>query len=362
MRIEGSDARVEGGEVRFSVPHRQPGTPVRGPRRALSGGRRRDPVRRDGGRRSRARPDRRVDVDVDEGVVEVWNGDATRLARLKPGESWNSSPRPPKARRPTRPARRTRPPTSGAAARSSRREPTPSPRAVDTSRAIARRDPHLALTSPAGRCASRAVATPSREAAESPRRRPAQRWPPATRPARCSFTERSPRGPARSAENASYEIGQDPEREARPAGSRGGRLAALPVATTRRHPARRGGRVDHRDAGAHRRHGRGARRRRPTSCAAVPTASGAARSRALAGDLYRARGDCRHALGAYQLALGASRARDVVEAATFHRAACLVRLGDASGADAARAYLRALPDGRFRRQATELVEQATTKR
>ncbi len=35
--------------------------------------------------------DRRVDVDVDEGVVEVWNNDV-RLARLEPGQRWNSSP------------------------------------------------------------------------------------------------------------------------------------------------------------------------------------------------------------------------------------------------------------------------------
>jgi hypothetical protein len=81
----------------------------------------------------------------------------------------------------------------------------------------------------------------------------------------------------------------------------------------------------------------------------------------VAGDLYRARGDCRHAIGAYQLAASASRARDVVEAATFYRAACLVRVGDAGGTDAVRGYLRAYADGRFRRQANELVDQATTK-
>ena len=75
----------------------------------------------------------------------------------------------------------------------------------------------------------------------------------------------------------------------------------------------------------------------------------------LAGDLYRARGDCRRALGAYQLTLGASRPRDAVEAATFHRAACLVHLGDAGGAEAARGYLRAYPSGKFRGEATALV-------
>ena len=75
----------------------------------------------------------------------------------------------------------------------------------------------------------------------------------------------------------------------------------------------------------------------------------------LAGDLYRARGDCRHALAAYQITLGASRPRDAVEAATFHRAACLAHLGDAGAADAARAYLRAYPSGKFRGEATALV-------
>ena len=81
----------------------------------------------------------------------------------------------------------------------------------------------------------------------------------------------------------------------------------------------------------------------------------------VAGDLYRARGDCRHAVGAYQVALSASRARDVTEAAGFYRAACLVRDGDSSGVDALRSYLRSYPDGRFKRQATELIEQATSK-
>ena len=75
----------------------------------------------------------------------------------------------------------------------------------------------------------------------------------------------------------------------------------------------------------------------------------------LAGDLYRARGDCRHALAAYQITLGASRPRDAVEAASFHRAACLVHLGDAGGADAARAYLRAYPSGKFRGEAAALA-------
>ena len=79
----------------------------------------------------------------------------------------------------------------------------------------------------------------------------------------------------------------------------------------------------------------------------------------VAGDLYRTRGDCRHAVGAYQVALATARARDVLEAANFYRGACLVRTGDSGGVDALRGYLRSFPDGRFKRQATELVEQTT---
>ena len=65
----------------------------------------------------------------------------------------------------------------------------------------------------------------------------------------------------------------------------------------------------------------------------------------LAGDLYRARGDCRRAVVAYDKALGAARTRDVTEAATFHRASCLVRLGDAAGPDAVRSLPAQLPVG-----------------
>ncbi len=82
----------------------------------------------------------------------------------------------------------------------------------------------------------------------------------------------------------------------------------------------------------------------------------------LAGDLYRARGDCRHALGAYQITLGAARPRDAVEAAAFHRATCLVRLGDAGGTEAARAYLRAYPSGKFRGEAAALASGAPAPR
>jgi hypothetical protein len=61
---------------------------------------------------------------------------------------------------------------------------------------------------------------------------------------------------------------------------------------------------------------------------------------------------------AYQLALNApsARSRDDAEPAMFHRAECLVRLGDPSGTEAARAYLQKWPTGRFRAEAERLLE------
>ena len=79
----------------------------------------------------------------------------------------------------------------------------------------------------------------------------------------------------------------------------------------------------------------------------------------VAGDLYRARGDCAHAVVAYQTALSAQRTKETAESASFHRAACLVRLGDSSGNDALQAYLRRWPSGRFRGNASRLLRGVT---
>jgi hypothetical protein len=76
----------------------------------------------------------------------------------------------------------------------------------------------------------------------------------------------------------------------------------------------------------------------------------------IAGDLYRSRADYKHAIAAYQIALASPLARDAAEPASFHRAECLVRLGDPDGAEAARAYLRRWPSGRFRVEAERLLE------
>jgi hypothetical protein len=48
--------------------------------------------------------------------------------------------------------------------------------------------------------------------------------------------------------------------------------------------------------------------------------------------------------------------RDAAEPASFHRAECLIRLGDPSGVEAVRAYLRKWPSGRFRSEAERLLE------
>ena len=78
----------------------------------------------------------------------------------------------------------------------------------------------------------------------------------------------------------------------------------------------------------------------------------------IAGDLYRTRADYKRAITAYQTALASPLVRDAAEPATFHRAECLVRLGDATGPEAARAYLRRWPNGRFRAEAERLLESS----
>ena len=89
MRIDDGAPRVEAGEVRFSVPHRLPGHPfvvrAEGYRVVVVGTRFGISVQEAG-----------VLVDVEEGIVEVWESATQRpLARLTPGESWQSPPREP---------------------------------------------------------------------------------------------------------------------------------------------------------------------------------------------------------------------------------------------------------------------------
>jgi tetratricopeptide (TPR) repeat protein len=355
MRIEGSDARVEGGAVRFKVPHRRPGHPfvvhaetyrvvVVGTRFGVA-----------------VNHDRRVDVDVDEGVVEVWSGDA-RVARLEKGQRWNGVPtaeigaadEAAKAAEPPAPP----PPVKLDSPASAPAEKAPAAVEPETKLALGSR----AHRHGSGRAPTRValVGEPTRGGLgpESPRdARAALAAGDAPRALEIYRNLAQKTGPV--AENAVYEIGRIQ--------SERGQYASA-VATWRRYRSdypngilrveadvsiietlARAGEADDALGEA-----TDFLRRRPDSERRGEIAR-------VAGDLYRARGDCRRAIGAYQLALSTSRARDVIEAATFHRSACLVRTGDSGGVDAVRAYLRAYPDGRFRRQAAELVEQAASK-
>ncbi|HEY7375676.1 MAG TPA: FecR domain-containing protein [Polyangia bacterium] len=367
MSIEESGARVEGGTVKFKVPHRRPGHPfvvsaehyrvvVIGTRFGVG-----------------VNGDRRVDVDVDEGVVEVWNNDA-RVARLEPGQRWNSPPSAASA-----PAAAPVPAdvTGGAAdkalgpgpGKDRDRDKQELPQTVPLDKTAPRAvEPELALVlgSESRRHGSRRASTrialvdsPSHGGgSESPRAaRAALAAGDAPKALEIYKNLAQKTGPV--AENASYEIG-------RIQADRGQYAAA--VATWRRYRSdypsgilrvetdvsiietlARAGETDDALSEA-----TDFLRRRPDSERRGEIAR-------VAGDLYRARGDCRHAIGAYQLAMSASRARDVVEAANFNRAACQVRVGDGAGVDGLRGYLRTYPDGRFRRQAAELIEQAASK-
>jgi tetratricopeptide (TPR) repeat protein len=357
LRFDGGDPRVEGGEVRFSVPHRAPGRPfiVRAESYWVVVVGTRFGVAVDGGRN--------VAIDVDEGVVEVWGrgqdgkGAARRLARLAPGEGWRSPPvavEPPVVAPPPTPA-------ADAAPAAGARPATASAEPVDKApRHAARSSGHaFALASPGGGEIVHAVEAPP---SESPPptgdptaiARAALASGDTTRALQLYRALAGKSGPA--AENAAYEIGKI-------LGDKLGQPAAA-VAAWRRYRSEypqgllrieadvsiietlaRSGETDDALAEA-----ADFLRRHPDSERRGEIAR-------VAGDLYRARGDCRRAVGAYQIAIGAARTRDVSEAAAFHRAECLVRLGDSGGPDAARAYLRSYPSGRFRSEATALVSE-----
>ena len=349
MRIEGSDARVEDGAVRFKVPERCPGLPfvvraetyrliVLGTRFGVA-----------------VNDERRVDVDVDEGVVEVWNGDV-RLARLDPGQRWNSVRLPPTGadRRTGRQGDRE----AGAPAdRAARQNAAPGSRAGDRPRAQGRgapppfaADPRQRARGDAGRAGARG-------------RRDPERGPRGAGRGRCASRPGDLQEPrAEDGAGRRERLLRDwPHPERARAVRGGGRdVAPLPLRLSERHPARRGGLsiietlAKAGDTDEALTEATDFLRRRPDNERRGEIAR-------VAGNLDRARGDCRHAIGAYQVAQSASRARDVVEAATFYRAACLVRTGESNGIDAVRSYVRAYPEGRYRRQANELVEQATSK-
>jgi FecR protein len=362
MRIEESGARVEGGAVKFKVPHRRAGHPfvvhadrykvvVIGTRFGVAVG-----------------ENRRVDVNVDEGVVEVWHGDL-RVARLEPGQRWNSTPgaddMPPATETVDDKA-------AGSADKATEKQDLPSTMRAEKS-VTSSPLPETSLTfdkteirrRQANRKEARVAARLAMVAPPAPK--PAPETPAGAKAALAAGD--APRAleiyrslaqkPGPGGENAAYEIG-------RILNDRGQSSAA--VAAWRRYrndypggilrveadvsiieALARAGETDDALAEA-----TDFLRRRPDSERRAEIAR-------VAGDLYRTRGDCRHAIGAYQLALSASRARDVLEASHFNRAACMVRIGDGGGVEALRAYLRSYPDGRFKRQATELVDQAAAK-
>jgi hypothetical protein len=349
MRLEDGAPRVEGGEVRFSVPHRPPGHPfvvrAEGYRVVVVGTR--FGVNVDG----RTGDRKAVGVDVDEGIVEVWEAATQRrLARLTPGESWQSpdvdaeSPSPPAAVDPA-PAPSAPSPTIPAPARNLHH---------GGKHAAART---LALASPGDGFAERAGGS-EKPAPEAVAARAALAAGDAPRALQLYRTLAQGTGP--SAENASYEIGKvlsekmgQPQsavaawrhyRTAHPDG-----ILRVEADVSIIETLARTGDADEALSEANeflRRH---------------PDSERRAEIARLAGDLYRAHGDCRRAVATYQIAVGASRPRDAVEAANFHRADCLVRLGDAGGVDAARAYLRVYPNGKFRSEAAALASGAAPR-
>jgi len=330
---------VEGGEVGFKVPHQQPGHAfvVRaGAFRVVVVGTKFGLRVDDGGR---------VRVAVEEGTVEVWN--RTRLARLAAGEQWESP---------------------HLAAQESAAAPAPAPARAPSS-LHARSAPHartLALAAaegPSAKAASNApgaAGAPTADGAPAPAAggdaaadaRAALAAGDATRALALYRAVAQKGGPA--GENAEYEIGKIlRDRLGQPASA---------IAAWRRY------RADHPngilrveadvsiiEALVHAGEPDAALAEASDFLRRYPNSERRAEIARIAGDLFRSSGDCARAVTAYEVALASPHAAGVAEAASFHRAACLVRLGDPSGADAARAYLRSWPAGRFRDEAAGLA-------
>jgi len=297
-------AAVESGEIAFKVPHQPTGhsyVVLAGPYRVVVLGTRFS-LRLDDAKR--------VFVDVQEGVVEVW--DHARLARLAPGETW-ASPEAPVADAPSAPAK-TRARAVAVAS------PGPAATNVDDTEAAAQAA--LAANEPTRALALYRVLVQHG-------------------------------GPA--SENAAYEIGKIlRDRMGQPANA---------VAAWRRY------RADHPngllrveadvsiiETLVHAGDPSGALAEANDFVRNHPDSERRAEIARVAGDLYRTRGDYKRALTAYQIALASPQVRDAAEPATFHRAECLMRLDDPSGAEATRAYLRRWPSGRFRTEAERLLE------
>jgi hypothetical protein len=308
-------AKVDGGAVAFKIARQPVGRPyvvLAGPYRVVVLGTR---------FKLHLDDTHRVFVDGQDGVVEVW--DQARLARLAPGETW----------------------ASPAVASSA---PVTSPR---TGHAHART---VALATP-GTGDSARVASHLDSAADD-LEASAQEALAEGQAARALGLYRAlaqSGGPA--AENAAYEVGKILlDRLGQPANA---------VAAWRRY------RADHPngilrvetdvsiiETLVHAGDAAGALAEANDFIRNHPESERRAEIARVAGDLYRSRADYRRAVTAYQIALASPLGRDAAEPATFHRAECLVRLGDPTGTEAARAYLRRWPSGRFRADAERLLE------
>jgi hypothetical protein len=302
-----AQVHVEGGEVAFKVPHQTAGhsyVVLAGPYRFVVLGTR---------FKLRLDDSRRVFVDVQEGNVEVWGAD--RVARLASGESWASPAPPAEASTPAAPVVRAHP------------------------RAVALASPGAApASSPAeGEAAAQAALA----AGETARALGLYR----------ALAQRG--GPA--GENAAYQVGKIlRDRLSQPMNA---------VAAWRRYRAEHPNgllRVETDvsiiETLVHAGEATSALGEANDFVRNHPDSERRAEIARIAGDLYRARADYKRAAAAYQIALGSPLVRDAAEPATFHRAECLIRLGDPSGVEAARAYLRRWPSGRFRAEAERLLE------
>jgi hypothetical protein len=314
MRVDrGGRPSVEGGAVAFSVPHQQTGHYVvlAGPYRVVLLGTR-FRLRHDDGHR--------VYVDAQEGVVEVWDRD--RLARVAPGQTW-ASPAPP---------------------------PLPEPYGPPASLAAPAHKRTVALATP-GKGGALAADESTEDA--TARAQAALSAGDAGRALAIYRALAQRGGPA--AENAAYEVGKVlRDRLGQPANA---------VVAWRRYRAEHPNGVLRAEADVsiietlvHAGDTGAALAEANDFVRNHPDSERRAEIARIAGDLYRTRSDWKRAVAAYQVALSSPLVRDAAEPATFHRAECLVRLGDPSGVEAARAYLRKWPSGRFRVEAERLLE------
>jgi hypothetical protein len=303
-------AKVDGGEVAFKVPHQTTGhsyVVLAGPYRVVVLG-----------TRFKLRLDdaRRVFVDVQEGVVEVW--DHARLARLSPGETW-ASPK-------------------GTA--------TPAPTAAPMPAHARSHERTVAIATPGAGSSS----TPDDVEANAQAALAAGETTRALGLYRALSQHGGPAG-----ENAAYEIGKIlRDRLGQPANA----VTAWRHYRTE-HPSgvlRIETDVSIIETLVHAGDATGALTEANDFIRNHPDSERRAEIARVAGDLYRTRADYKRAVAAYQVALASPQVRDAAEPATFHRAECLMRLGDPSGAEATRAYLRRWPSGRFRTEAERLLE------